>query len=410
MARSRPDSQRRPRTSRAPWPRSPPPAPDLPAGACLRERQARVTGRTRCWCGRRAGPGRWPWAASRESAGHRVGQRRHRGRPAAPSGVPVAGLVHQRECPGPAVGPLARPPGPAMKSASTASASAVNWAPSSCPDLLAGTNRPRSQQAHQQPVHLHAGMPVEAAVEDRRPLGGPGGEVPRFRHQVDKQRRELPADVGHCHLSVGDRLLVQDIQALRGDPTGRADLAVTHGSSLRAPTRRTAAPGPPWRWALFAHRNAQPLGMAVRMAGMDTTQLERIRSGQGFFAALDQSGGSTPKALAEYGIDKSRYTSEEEMFDLVHAMRTRVITDPAFDGSRILAAILFEQTMDRDMQGVPTARYLWAAEAGRPVPQGGQGARRRAQRRAADEADRHTRRAARAGRIGTGSSARRCGQ
>jgi len=93
---------------------------------------------------------------------------------------------------------------------------------------------------------------------------------------------------------------------------------------------------------------------------MDVTQLEKVRSGRGFFAALDQSGGSTPKALAEYGIDKSRYTSEKEMFDLVHVMRTRVITDPAFDGSRILAAILFEQTMERDMRGVPTARYLWA--------------------------------------------------
>jgi fructose-bisphosphate aldolase class I len=95
------------------------------------------------------------------------------------------------------------------------------------------------------------------------------------------------------------------------------------------------------------------------MAGMEATRLEKVRSGRGFFAALDQSGGSTPKALAEYGIDESRYTSEEEMFDLVHAMRTRVITDPAFDGSRILGAILFEQTMERDMQGVPTARYLW---------------------------------------------------
>jgi fructose-bisphosphate aldolase, class I len=96
------------------------------------------------------------------------------------------------------------------------------------------------------------------------------------------------------------------------------------------------------------------------MAGMDAMQLEKVRSGRGFFAALDQSGGSTPKALAEYGIDGSRYSSEEEMFDLVHAMRTRVITDPAFDGSRILGAILFEQTMERDIQGVPTARYLWA--------------------------------------------------
>jgi fructose-bisphosphate aldolase, class I len=89
------------------------------------------------------------------------------------------------------------------------------------------------------------------------------------------------------------------------------------------------------------------------------TQLEKIRSGQGFFAALDQSGGSTPKALAEYGIAESRYSSEQEMFGLVHAMRTRVITSPAFDGSRILAAILFEQTVEREMQGRPTAQYLW---------------------------------------------------
>src|ERR1700744_729229 len=92
---------------------------------------------------------------------------------------------------------------------------------------------------------------------------------------------------------------------------------------------------------------------------MDATQLEKIRSGRGFFAALDQSGGSTPKALRDYGIAGDRYHSETEMFDLVHAMRTRVITSPAFDGSRVLGAILFEQTMERDVQGVPTARYLW---------------------------------------------------
>ena len=92
---------------------------------------------------------------------------------------------------------------------------------------------------------------------------------------------------------------------------------------------------------------------------MDDRQRERIGSGRGFFAALDQSGGSTPKALAEYGIDESRYDTEAEMFDLVHEMRTRVITNPAFDGTRILGAILFEQTMERDMLGVPTPRYLW---------------------------------------------------
>ena len=92
---------------------------------------------------------------------------------------------------------------------------------------------------------------------------------------------------------------------------------------------------------------------------MNTSQLEKIRSGRGFFAALDQSGGSTPKALAEYGIDESRYSGDEQMFDLVHQMRTRVVTDPAFDGEHVLAAILFEQTMDREVHGVPTGRYLW---------------------------------------------------
>ena len=92
---------------------------------------------------------------------------------------------------------------------------------------------------------------------------------------------------------------------------------------------------------------------------MNTTQSEKVRTGRGFFAALDQSGGSTPKALAEYGIERDRYGSDAEMFDLVHAMRTRVLTSPAFDGSRILAAILFEQTMERDVNGVPTAQYLW---------------------------------------------------
>jgi fructose-bisphosphate aldolase, class I len=98
---------------------------------------------------------------------------------------------------------------------------------------------------------------------------------------------------------------------------------------------------------------------SARMATVNEEQFEKIKSGLGFFAALDQSGGSTPGALAEYGIPKDRYNSDTEMFDLVHAMRTRVITSPAFDGTRILAAILFEQTMDRDIDGVPSAQYLW---------------------------------------------------
>ena len=92
---------------------------------------------------------------------------------------------------------------------------------------------------------------------------------------------------------------------------------------------------------------------------MDSMQLDQVRTGQGFFAALDQSGGSTPKALAEYGIEASRYSCEDEMYDLVHAMRTRVVTDPAFNGSRVLAAILFEQTMERDMRGTSSAEFLW---------------------------------------------------
>ena len=95
------------------------------------------------------------------------------------------------------------------------------------------------------------------------------------------------------------------------------------------------------------------------MGSVNKVQSDKVKTGRGFFAALDQSGGSTPKALAEYGIVRDRYSSEKEMFDLVHAMRTRVLTSPAFDGSRVLAAILFEQTMERDVNGMPTARYLW---------------------------------------------------
>ena len=91
----------------------------------------------------------------------------------------------------------------------------------------------------------------------------------------------------------------------------------------------------------------------------DNQQTERMRSGKGFIAALDQSGGSTPKALQLYGIDEGSYSSDAEMFDLMHEMRKRIITSPAFGADRILAAILFEQTMDRDIDGTPSASYLW---------------------------------------------------
>lgn len=88
-------------------------------------------------------------------------------------------------------------------------------------------------------------------------------------------------------------------------------------------------------------------------------QLARIRTAPGFIAALDQSGGSTPKALAAYGIGADRYSGDAEMFDLVHAMRTRVITSPSFTSERIIGAILFERTMDGQIEGRPTAEYLW---------------------------------------------------
>ncbi|MFB9274497.1 fructose bisphosphate aldolase [Cohnella cellulosilytica] len=92
---------------------------------------------------------------------------------------------------------------------------------------------------------------------------------------------------------------------------------------------------------------------------MNNEQLERIRSGQGFIAALDQSGGSTPKALLQYGIEESSYANEEEMYKLVHDMRTRIITCSAFDSKSILGAILFENTMNRTIDGLYTADYLW---------------------------------------------------
>ncbi|WP_010491794.1 fructose bisphosphate aldolase [Paenibacillus elgii] len=92
---------------------------------------------------------------------------------------------------------------------------------------------------------------------------------------------------------------------------------------------------------------------------MNTKQLERIHTGKGFIAALDQSGGSTPKALAQYGVQESSYSNEEEMYALVHEMRTRIIKSPAFDSRYILGAILFENTMDRSIDGQLTADYLW---------------------------------------------------
>jgi fructose-bisphosphate aldolase class I len=93
---------------------------------------------------------------------------------------------------------------------------------------------------------------------------------------------------------------------------------------------------------------------------MNNEQLTRMRDGKGFIAALDQSGGSTPKALKLYGIEESAYSGDEEMFALIHQMRSRMMTSPAFTGERVLGAILFEGTMDREVEGVGAAEYLWS--------------------------------------------------
>jgi fructose-bisphosphate aldolase class I len=97
----------------------------------------------------------------------------------------------------------------------------------------------------------------------------------------------------------------------------------------------------------------------MNTSNLKEQQSQKIRTQPGFIAALDQSGGSTPKALLDYGIKQGAWSNEEEMFALVHQMRTRIITSPSFTGARILGAILFEGTMDRDIDGQPTADFLW---------------------------------------------------
>jgi len=97
----------------------------------------------------------------------------------------------------------------------------------------------------------------------------------------------------------------------------------------------------------------------MKSLGVNEQQLQKIKTHPGFIAALDQSGGSTPKALRLYGIKEGSWSNEEEMFAIVHQMRTRIITSSGFNGERIIGAILFENTMDRDIEGQPTADYLW---------------------------------------------------
>jgi fructose-bisphosphate aldolase, class I len=97
----------------------------------------------------------------------------------------------------------------------------------------------------------------------------------------------------------------------------------------------------------------------MKSIGLNEQQLQKMKSDPGFIAALDQSGGSTPKALALYGIKEDAWSNEDEMFAIVHEMRTRMITSPSFTGNRIIGAILFENTMDKDIEKRPTADYLW---------------------------------------------------
>jgi fructose-bisphosphate aldolase class I len=97
----------------------------------------------------------------------------------------------------------------------------------------------------------------------------------------------------------------------------------------------------------------------MKSIAVNEEQLQKIKTAPGFVAALDQSGGSTPKALGQYGIQENAWSSDEEMFTIVHQMRTRIITSPAFNGERIIGAILFENTMNREIEGQPTADYLW---------------------------------------------------
>ncbi|MBV9617817.1 MAG: class I fructose-bisphosphate aldolase, partial [Verrucomicrobia bacterium] len=97
----------------------------------------------------------------------------------------------------------------------------------------------------------------------------------------------------------------------------------------------------------------------MKSIAVNEEQLQKIKTCPGFVAALDQSGGSTPKALRQYGIQENAWSSDEEMFTIVHQMRTRIITSPAFNGQRVIGAILFENTMDRQIEDQPTADYLW---------------------------------------------------
>src|SRR3954464_9269631 len=127
--------------------------------------------------------------------------------------------------------------------------------------------------------------------------------------------------------------------------------------SRRASTPQTSSPYDSDRVGFSPNGSVREDG-AMTSSSQDA-MLDKMRNGKGFIAALDQSGGSTPKALKLYGVGEDAYSNESEMFDRIHEMRTRIITSPSFNGDRVLGTILFEQTMDREIEGKGTADFLW---------------------------------------------------
>ena len=166
---------------------------------------------------------------------------------------------------------------------------------------------------------------------------------------------QLAVDTGYLVRHFGSDLLVDATRRAHAASASTAIECVC-GSAPDAPSPPAASVG--------CRCDTHPLDLdrPERKDGtttMNDQQLEKIRGRDGFIAALDQSGGSTPKALRLYGIDENAWDGDDEMFSIIHEMRTRIVTSPSFGGDRILGAILFENTMDREIEGKPSARYLW---------------------------------------------------
>ena len=147
------------------------------------------------------------------------------------------------------------------------------------------------------------------------------------------------------------------ISASYGEKSGKHDIMITEGLFVLPDKGKAGSPDIAYRVNVNGERRLF----------MKQQQFDRMKTGNGFIAALDQSGGSTPKALRGYGIDDSEYSGDEEMFDLIHKMRTRVITSPSFTSDHILAAILFHRTMESEIEGKLTADYLWNVKGIIPI-------------------------------------------